>query len=270
MILQGTVDDLFTLDEGIANYGALSRQGTTVSMAWFCGGHGVCLTDPGISHRSGSSLAGLDAAIRGRGHLGTRAQGLRLRRSERNLVRGLQLSAAPGAPIVASGSGSLALKAGGGSGPPTVAANAQAANAVDVVAYPVTPGPAANALNITVPITRAAVVVGAPRLSMTYSGTVAPGTRPTRVFAQLVDPATGIVVNNQITPIPVTLDGRPHALTIPLETVSYTARAGTSLELQLVATTVAYITPRLGGTVKFSRITVVLPTVNGLSVLQRG
>jgi ABC-2 type transport system ATP-binding protein len=164
----------------------------------------------------------------------------------------------------------LALKAGGGSGPPTVAPNAQAANVVDAVAYAVTPGPATNALNITVPIARAAVVVGAPKLSMTYSGTVAPGTRPTRVFAQLVDPATGIVVNNQITPIPVTLNGRSHTVTVPLETVGYTAKAGTSLDLQLVATTVAYITPRLGGTITFSRVTVVLPTVKGLRVLQRG
>ncbi len=104
---------------------------------------------------------------------------------------------------------------------------------------------------------------------MTYSGTAAPGTRPTRVFAQLVDPATGIVLNNQITPIPVTLDGRSHTVTVPLETVGYTANAGTSLELQLVATTVAYITPRLGGTIHFARVTVVLPTVKGLSVLQR-
>ena len=90
------------------------------------------------------------------------------------------------------------------------------------------------------------------------------------MFAQLVDPATGIVVNNQVTPIPVTLDGKSHTLTIPLETVGYTAKAGTSLELQLVATTVAYITPRLGGTVDFSRVTVVLPTVKGLSIIQRG
>jgi len=36
-----------------------------------------------------------------------------------------------------------------------------------------------------------------------------------------------------------------------------------------VATTVAYITPQLGGTIKFSRVTVVLPTVKGLNVLQR-
>ncbi len=120
------------------------------------------------------------------------------------------------------------------------------------------------------PVTRAAVVVGAPTLSLTYSGTAGPGTRPTRVFAQLVDPATGIVLNNQITPVPVTLDGRAHTLTIPLESVGYTAKAGTSLELQLVATTTAYITPRLGGTVTFSRVTVELPTVKGLSVVQQG
>ena len=138
------------------------------------------------------------------------------------------------------------------------------------MALPVTPGPAKNALNITVPIARAAVLVGPPTLSLTYSGTVAPGTRPTRVFAQLVDPATQIVVNNQITPIPVTLDGKSHSVTIPLESVSYTAKAGSSLQLQLVATTVAYITPRLGGTINFDRVKVEVPTAEGLHVLQRG
>ena len=89
------------------------------------------------------------------------------------------------------------------------------------------------------------------------------------MFAQLVDPATGIVLNNQITPVPVTLDGKAHTLTLPLETVGYTTKAGTSLELQLVATTVAYITPRLDGTIRFSRVKVVLPTVQGLRILQR-
>jgi ABC-2 type transport system ATP-binding protein len=138
------------------------------------------------------------------------------------------------------------------------------------VAYSVTPGAAANALNVAVPIAHTAVIVGPPKLTMTYSGTAAPGTRPSRVFAQLVDPATGIVLNNQITPIPVTLDGRSHTVTVPLETVGYTAKAGTSVELQLVATTVAYITPRLGGTIDFARVKVVLPTVKGLSVLQKG
>jgi ABC-2 type transport system ATP-binding protein len=123
---------------------------------------------------------------------------------------------------------------------------------------------------VSVPISHDGVVVGAPSLSLTYSGTVPAGTRPTRVFAQLVDPATGIVLNNQITPVPVVLNGGTHTLTIPLETVGYTAASGTTLELQLVATTVAYITPRLGGTVHFSHIKVSLPIASGLHVLQRG
>src|ERR1700722_3050698 len=270
LILQGTVDDLFTLDEGEANYLALHRQGTTVSMAWFCGGHGVCLTDPGSALEVGPlSLAWMQHYVE--------------RDASAHVLKGFAFVdqdgtsyAAPGyplpagAPVVAAGSGTLALQAAGGSGPPVVAANAKAANIVDSVALPVTPGPAKNALNITVPITRAAVLVGPPTLSMTYSGTVAPGTRPTRVFAQLVDPATGIVVNNQITPIPVTLDGKSHGVTVPLESVGYTAKAGAALELQLVASTVAYITPRLGGTVTFERVRVDVPTARDLHVVQGG
>jgi ABC-2 type transport system ATP-binding protein len=269
LILQGTVDDLFTLDEGIANYEALKKQGTSVSMAWFCGGHGVCLTNPGTAIEVGPlSLAWMQHYV--------------AKDSSVNVLKGFEFvdqngtsyaapdyPLPPGAPVVATGSGTLTLKPGGGSGPPTIPANAQAANAVDVVAYAVTPAPADNSVDITVPLTRDAVVVGAPTLSLTYSGTVAAGDKPTRVFAQLVDPATGLVVNNQITPVPVTLDGKTHTLVIPMETVGYTAKSGTALELQLVATTVAYITPRLGGSVDFSHVAVSLPTVKGLTVLQQ-
>ena len=270
LILQGTVDDLFTLDEGIANYEALRHQGTTVSMAWFCGGHGVCLTNPGTAVEVGPlSLAWMQRYVAGDASAHV-LKGFTFVDQDGTTYASPRYPLASGTPIVASGSGSLALKAGGGSGPPTVAANAQAANIVDSVAYPVTPAPATNAANITVPVTRTAVVVGAPTLSLTYSGTAGPGTRPTRVFAQLVDPASGIVLNNQITPVPVTLDGRAHTLTIPLESVGYTTKAGSPLELQLVATTTAYITPRLGGTVTFSRVAVKLPTVKGLSVVQQG
>ncbi len=270
LILQGTVDDLFTLDEGIANYEALRGQGTTVSMAWFCGGHGVCLTDPGSAIEVGPlSLSWMQRYVAGDTSVRV-LHGFAFVDQDGTSYAALGYPLPPGIPIVATGSGRLALKTGGGSGPPMVAADAQAANIVDSVAYPVTPAPAANAVSIAVPVARATAVVGAPKLSVTYSGTAVAGTRPTRVFAQLVDPATGIVVNNQITPIPVTLDGKSHTLSIPLETVSYTAKAGTSLELQLVASTVAYITPRLGGTVDFSRATVVLPTVKGLSIIQRG
>jgi ABC-2 type transport system ATP-binding protein len=270
LILQGTVDDLFTLDEGIANYQALQRRGTPVSMAWFCGGHGVCLTNPGTAIEVGPlSLAWMQHYV--------------AKDTSTAVLHGFafvdQLGTAyasptfppgTGTPLVATGSGTLTLEAQGGSGPPTIAPDARAANAVDAVAYAVTPARAAHALDIALPISSDAVIMGAPSLSMEYSGTVPPGTRPTRVFAQLVDPATGIVVNNQITPVPVTLDGKSHKVVLPMEAVGYSARTGSSLELQLVATTVAYVTPRLGGSVDFSHVTVSLPTVHGLTVLQQG
>jgi ABC-2 type transport system ATP-binding protein len=269
LILQGTVDDLFTLDEGIANYEALRRQGTTVSMAWFCGGHGACLTNPGSAIEVGPlSLAWMQRYV-ARDLSARVLKGFAFVDQTGTTYAASAYPPPPGTPIVANGAGSLALRSGGGSGPPTVAVDTQAANVVDVVAYSVTPGPAANALNISVPVARSGVIVGPPKLTITYSGTAPPSARPSRVFAQLADPATGIVVNNQITPIPVTLDGRSHTITVPLETVGYSAKADSSLELQIVATTVAYITPRLGGTIHFARATVMLPTVEGLRVLQR-
>jgi ABC-2 type transport system ATP-binding protein len=270
LILEGTVDDLFTLDEGIENYETLHRQGTTVSMAWFCGGHGVCLTNPGSALEVAPlSLAWMEHYVAGEATAHV-LKGFAFVDQDGTSYTAPGYPLPLGPPVVATGMGTLALQPAGGSGPPVVPANAEAANVVDSVALPVTPGPAKNALNTTVPTTQAAVLVGPPTLSMTYSGTVAPGTRPTRVFAQLVDPATQIVVNNQITPIPVTLDGKSHSVTVPVESIGYTAKAGTSLELQLVATTVAYITPRLGGTIKFERVRVDLPTAKGLHILQGG
>ena len=71
------------------------------------------------------------------------------------------------------------------------------------------------------------------------------------------------MLGNQITPIEVTLDGQTHTVTVPLEMVAYAAPPGQHLTLQLVATTVAYALPRLGGTVTFDQIDISLPTVTG-------
>ena len=268
LILQGTVDDLFTLDEAVANYEALRSQGTPVSMAWFCGGHGVCLTDPGTAiDVSRLSLAWMQRYVAPDPSVSV-LHGIVFVDQNGTTYAGASYPLPADGSFTGTGSGTLVLRAGGGSGPPTVKPNAQAANLVDAVAYGVTPAPATNAVDVTVPLDRHAVIVGPPSLTLTYSGTVPAGTRPTRVFAQLVDPATGIVLNNQVTPVPVTLDGHSHTLTIPLETVDYTARAGTTLELQVLATTVAYITPQLGGSVAMTKIHVVLPTVKGLTVVK--
>ncbi len=263
LILQGTVDNLFTLQEGVANYVSLTNNGTPVSMAWFCGGHGVCLTPPGSLDIGALSLAWMEHYV--------------AKQSSTPVLHGFTfvdqhgtVATAPRFPVPAAApisvstspfSGTLTLQTAGGSGPPTVPPNAQAANAVDAVAYAVTPAPASHAINVTVPLTRSALILGSPTLAVSYSGTTPPGTRLTRLFAQLVDPTTGVVLGNQITPIPVTLDGSTHIARISMESVVFTATPGATLELQLVANTVAYATPRTGGTVQVAHVQLSLPTV---------
>src|SRR4029079_10407141 len=36
LIIQGTVDTLFTLDEGVTNFGLVEASGVPVAMLWFC------------------------------------------------------------------------------------------------------------------------------------------------------------------------------------------------------------------------------------------
>ena len=104
-----------------------------------------------------------------------------------------------------------------------------------------------------------------PRLSFeppkkALTATVAlSGDRPTRVFAQLVDDRTGLVLGNQVTPIAVTLDGQQHTVTVPLEAVVYTARPKTAVTLQVAPTTTAYAQPQTGGSVTFDTVKIALP-----------
>jgi ABC-2 type transport system ATP-binding protein len=127
------------------------------------------------------------------------------------------------------------------------------------------PAKAANAVDVDIATgARASVVAGAPQLRLTYRGTVKAGERPTRVFAQLVDGSTGLVLGNQITPIEVTLDGREHTTSVTLEMVAYTTKPGRRLLLQVVATTVAYAQPRLDGSIEMEAH-LVLPVAANLT-----
>ena len=58
LIVQGTVDTLFTLQEGVDNYEVLRQHGVPTSMLWFCGGHGVCLTPAGDQQLSVTATIG--------------------------------------------------------------------------------------------------------------------------------------------------------------------------------------------------------------------
>ena len=262
LIVQGTVDTLFTLQEGVDNYEALKANGVTTSMQWFCGGHGVCLTPAGDPNATETTmLAWLKRYVQRDTSVDT-GPGFTFVDQNGTTYSAPSYPLPQGAPYTASGSGTLPLVASGGSGPIT---SAPAGQELGSLVAPITPAPATNAVDVPVHVARAGVIVGAPRLVLTYSGTVPAGTRPTRVFAQLVDKTTGLVLGNQVTPIAVTLDGATHTTTVPLEIVAFTADPTSDLELQLVATTVSYEQPRLGGSVHFSAIHLALPVASSLT-----
>jgi ABC-2 type transport system ATP-binding protein len=264
LIVQGTVDTLFTLDEGVTNYGLLRKQGVPVSMLWYCSGHGVCLTKTGDPRRSSrATLAWLSRYVKRNTATST---GPRFSFVDQN---GVEYTAddyplPAGVPFTGTGRGTLPLVATGGSGPAHIPASNK--DLLAGFAGAIMPSPASNAVNV--PITtgsRTGVIVGAPRLQLSYQGTVPAGARPTRVFAQLVDESTGLVLGNQVTPVAVTLDGKAHTTSVPLEIVAFTVKPGARIMLQLVATTVAYAQPRLGGSVTFSHVGIVLPVAATLA-----
>lgn len=256
LIVQGTVDTLFTLQEGVDNYEILRAAGTTTSMLWFCGGHGVCLTNPGdTAAPEQATLAWLKRYVQRDTSVDT-GPGFSFVDQNGTSYSAPSYPLADTLPLTGSGSGTLPLVANGGAGPVTAVPADQELGAL---AAPIMPAPATNAVYVPIAVPRSGVVVGAPRLTIAYSGTVPAHDRPTRVFAQLVDTTTGLVLGNQITPIAVTLDGHTHTASVPLEIVAYTATPASHLELQLVATTVAYALPQLGGSVNFSTVRIALP-----------
>lgn len=266
LFIQGTVDTLFTLDEAITNYRALRDNDVPTAMLWYCGGHGTCLTSAHDAERvDTAALAWLDRYVKGDTGVDTGPrfdfvdqEGARYTADDYPLEEGTA--------VTASGSGTLDLVAEGGAGPVTDPPEALGADLLRGLVLPVTPAEAANAVEVPIPAPDEPVlVVGAPELELTYRGEVEDGERPTRVFAQLVDSATGLTVGNQITPIEVTLDGEDHTAEVELEVVARSLTPDSELTLQLVATTVAYAEPRLGGSVTFEAVDVSLPTAGELT-----
>ncbi len=270
LIVQGTVDTLFTLDEGIANYHAMRANRVPVSMVWFCGGHGLCLTNQGDPRAvENAAIAWLNRWLKRDTSVST---GPTVDLIDQNGVRyaATQYPLPTSSSLTGRGGGTLPLVATGGSGPVTVPPGSPGAS--NPIARPIaniTPAHATTAVDVAIPPpSKTALVVGSPVVTFSYQGTTPPGTAPTRVFAQVVDDATGQAVGNQVTPVVVDLDGRQHTASVSLETISESVAPGQGLTLQLVPTTVAYATPRLGGSITFSLVTVRLPVVAPSSVTE--
>jgi ABC-2 type transport system ATP-binding protein len=260
--VQGTADTLFPLDQAVTNFdivsghkvvarrpngipvrnrrGRLVRRDVPAKMIWFCGGHGACFTGTvAQSYIDNRELAWFDRYLRNETKVDTGprfawvADDGQLRTSGDYPLK-------PAGSLHATGSGTLPIVPGQGSGGLIFAS--EAPNAVNI---PI-PGPSAGAN-----------VVGAPHLSLTYSGTGAPA--GTFVYAQIVNPRNHFVLGNIATPIPIVLDGQPHTISRALDMVAARAPAGGGYTLQLTPSSSLYDIQRSAGVVSFSSVDVTLP-----------
>ncbi len=267
MFIQGTVDVLFPLQQALNNAEGLGTAPDDVKMIWFCGGHGACLTlTPDQLAAQNAFLATNTIAFLNNvlpeadGDPDDEVTIPKFQFVDQNgtwyTADELPIDEAfytGGTPIVTQGSGGLLgiIPLLGGSGPQSLAGfpaslglGSEATNAVSV---PLNDGPAGS------------VVVGAPQLTMTYSGL---GTSR-HVYAQVVDRNSGLVVGNIVTPLPVTLDGRTHTQTYSMEDIVWTyddVPADADLELQIVTSATPYLNFTQYGYIDVKNVSVSLPT----------
>jgi ABC-2 type transport system ATP-binding protein len=258
LILQGTIDNLFPPSEAIANYKTLRANGVPVKMTWFCGGHGVCLTKGGESRLPlEQTWAWLDKYLKGNSTVDTGAAFTWI--DQRGQFHTAPSYPKPDGALRAQGKGALVLKEKGGSGPYAGTLPSSISPTFSLVLRPTIPAPAERAVNLRLRTKKAAVIVGTPRLRLTYRGTSK--NRKVRVLAQVLH--KGKVLGNQITPLALRLNGKKQTTRIPLEAISVSLRKGQRVRLQITPHSSAYNTFPKGGKVRFSRITLTAPTVKG-------
>jgi ABC-2 type transport system ATP-binding protein len=251
LLMQATDDTLFTLHEAVANYAALRADGVPVQMLWFCGS----LSDnPGVAHGQCLTPKGPDPSITLHFELRWLARYLK---NDTSVDTGPAFTwisdagaehttstypPAAGAPVTGSGSGALPLAAGDTSGELIVASRA------------------ANAVNVSLATPAAGTeMLGEPTLTIDYSGTAT--NSDGRLYAQILSNANGLVLGNQVTPLPVNLDGHAHTLTIGLEAVAADVTPGSTYTLQITDGSSVYFAARAAGAVNLSKIAVSVPTV---------
>jgi ABC-2 type transport system ATP-binding protein len=247
LILQGTADTLFTPSEAMRNAEILRKNDVPHKLIWFCGGHGTCLTGAGPAGRLAQATVGwLRRHLAGERSVDT-GPGFEWIADDAQWRSTPAFPPPAGTPVTARGTGSLVV------------------NPTDAVSgSPVAAQPAANAVNVAIPApSGGGQVVGEPQLELRYSGA---GSAPTtHVFAQIVDERRGIVLGNQVTPLPVTLDGNARTVTRSLEGVAAALNAGARYRLQVIGGSQVYGPVRSAASIQFSSIRLTLPTAGSFS-----
>ena len=262
LFIQGTVDALFPLQQAVTSAQTLAGNGVPAKMIWFCGGHGECL-DPEDPDQGPNNM---DDAMRWLDTYVARINGSAAeipvfqwydqggRRYSSNL-----LPSDPGfnkGSVEAAGSGGVLaiVPLLGGSGP---------ALELGLIAGAAIGTKAVNAVDLAVEVPQGSQIAGRPTVSFSYAGL---GTARF-LYAQVVDDATGRVLGNLTTPVPVNLDGARHTIAMPIGDIAYTAEgSGSALTLQLTTASTQYASLSSFGVVAVSDLSVVLPTVDPAAV----
>ena len=259
LLFQGEHDVLFPLSESVRNAQTILANpfGAPVKMVWFCGGHGTCdIPNPPAEQDARGlidNLKWLDQYVAGDPDNPAEDIANFQWYDQYGLhhvsdLLPFQAGFNEATPYTASGGGGVLgiVPFLGGSGPhPLKDLPFSIANA----------GPAINAVNLTVTPPVGSEIVGAPTVSFSYTGL---GTSRT-VYAQLVDNTTGLVLGNNVTPIPITLDGRTHTISMGIEDIAYTVLDGDSLTLQLTSSAANYENLYTLGLVNISDLRIDLP-----------
>jgi ABC-2 type transport system ATP-binding protein len=244
LLIQGTADTLFTLDEAVRNYGILRKSRVSAKMIWFCGGHGACFTSSGPNGFVENAILNWFSRYLKRNRTvdtGPRFQWI----ADDGLVRTANDYPLPLKQLVSGrGSGTLAFTPDAtGSG----------------TAIAATPG--TNAVRVPIPAPSAgSQIVGAPKLSISYSGLA--NQTSVLLYAQIVDNSRHVVVGNVVTPFRVVLDGSVHTTTVALEDIAASAVPSSSYTLEIVPYTAVYGPQRAAGAITMTSIDVSLPVVS--------
>ena len=243
LLIQGTADTLFTLDEAIRNYGVLRRNHVPAKMIWFCGGHGVCLTQQSSAEFVESNILRWFARYLDRDGSVKTGPRFEWTADDGQVRTGADYPLPLAQRVTGSGSGTLAFGPDAASSGTAIAA---------------TPGTNAVRVDITSP-PAGSQIVGEPRLTIAYSGVAS--SADVLLYAQVVDRKRNLVVGNMVTPIPLVADGLPHTVTRPLEDIAASVAADSTYQLEIVPYTAVYGPQRAAGAITMTHIDVSLPVV---------
>lgn len=255
LIMQGTTDTLFPLDQASEAFARLRRSKVPAKMIWYCGGHVACETDPGdprtLAH---AGLAWLNRWLRQDPSVDT-GPAFEWLADDGVWRSGPDYPLAPIGALEGVGSGALRL---GESDSPLRGLGRVA-------------GPAKDAVEAILPAPRFETdIVGNPTVRLVYRGRAKPAR--TFLYAQVYDDEADRVLGGLATPLPVILDGRQRTVSSSLEAIAEHVGPASLYRLQITPGAATYELQRAKGEVSvygaFGSLPLVDATRSGFGLLR--